>query len=269
MNQETPPSIHGVLVDLAGVLYAGDRAIAGSIEAVQRLREAGLAVRYLTNTTRKTRTALLKRLGKLGFDLNPQEVFTAPLAARQYIEQAALTPYLLIHPDLRREFADLAAISPAADDAVEAADAVLVGDAGNAFTSAALNQALNILLNGGRLVAMGDSRYFAQGERMALDMGPFVHALAYAADVEPVIVGKPAGAFFDQALAALDVPAEHAVMVGDDLHSDVGGAQDAGLRGILVRTGKYRPADEQSDAVRPDHIADDLAAAVHWILART
>lgn len=55
-------------------------------------------------------------------------------------------------------------------------------------------------------------------------------------------------------------------MIGDDLVNDVGGAQGCGMAGILVRTGKYRAEDEQSDAVKPDRIADNLSQAVVMLL---
>jgi phospholysine phosphohistidine inorganic pyrophosphate phosphatase len=57
-----------------------------------------------------------------------------------------------------------------------------------------------------------------------------------------------------------------AIMVGDDVVSDVGGAQSCGMRGILVRTGKFRPADESQPKVKPFHVADNLLEAVKHIL---
>lgn len=97
-------------------------------------------------------------------------------------------------------------------------------------------------------------------------MGPFVEALRYASGVEPTIIGKPSASFFQQALDDMRIDGSRAVMVGDDLENDVGGAQASGIRGILVRTGKYRPADERSETVKPDLTVDDVAEAVDEIL---
>ena len=100
-----------------------------------------------------------------------------------------------------------------------------------------------------------------------MDVGPFTTALEFALGREATIVGKPSGDFFASALKDLGISATDAVMVGDDVASDVGGAQAAGIRGVLVRTGKFRASDENHPTVKPDAIVDNLAAFVDKILA--
>ena len=73
------------------------------------------------------------------------------------------------------------------------------------------------------------------------------------------MVGKPAPAFFETVLATLDVPAERAAMVGDDVEADVSGALAAGLAGILVRTGKYRDETLRQSGVEPTATVDSIA----------
>jgi len=257
MSESTKP-VRGVLVDIAGVLYVGDKPLSGSVEGLKRLRETGLALRFVTNTTRRTRAELLARLIDQGFHIHREEVFSAPIAARQFIVSRKLRSYLLIHEGLKPEFADLPTEPP---------DAVLVGDAGDGFSYERMNEAFRVLLEGGVLVAMGDNRYFHDGDRFSLDMGPFVRALEYAAGTDAIVVGKPAPAFFETALGDIACSASETVMIGDDLASDVGGAQSVGIRGILVRTGKYRPEDERDETIHPAVVVDDFAAAVEWIAA--
>jgi ribonucleotide monophosphatase NagD (HAD superfamily) len=72
-------------------------------------------------------------------------------------------------------------------------------------------------------------------------------------------MGKPSPAFFDLALGELGVTADHAAMVGDDVEADVGGAIDAGLAGILVRTGKYRDDLVRDSGVEPTATVDSIA----------
>jgi len=72
-------------------------------------------------------------------------------------------------------------------------------------------------------------------------------------------VGKPAPAFFAAALGDLHAQPREAVMIGDDVEADVGGAIGAGLCGILVRTGKYRRDALESSGVTPTAIADSIA----------
>ena len=252
--------VKGVLLDLAGVLYDGQTAIAGSAAAVARLRAAGLPVRFVTNSTRAPRRALLERLTGLGFDVAPEEVFTPAKAACDLLSVSGQGVHLLIHPDLAEDFADL----PQQGEG----RAVVVGDAGDGFTYAAMNAAFRELLNGADLLALAANRTFrdADGD-LSIDVGAFVHALEYASGKSAQVLGKPEPAFFNAALGSMGVAPDQAVMIGDDAESDVAGSLRAGLgRAVLVQTGKYRPGDETRTKPAPSHVAADLSAAVEWLL---
>ena len=115
--------------------------------------------------------------------------------------------------------------------------------------------AIGQLMAGAALVALSRDRYFRQGDRLALDAGPFVAALEFAAGASAAVAGKPSPAFFEAAVRSLGLAADRSVaMVGDDLWSDVQGAQRAGLQGWLVRTGKFREDVLQGSGITPDRI---------------
>lgn len=250
-------TLQGVILDIGGVLHTGRGALPGAVAAVARLRAAGLAVRFATNTSRQPCRAILAELTALGFALDADELFTAPLAARRYLETAQLRPLLLIHPALHEDFAGLDSTTP---------NAVLVGDAGEHFTYPALNQAFRLLHNGAPLIATGVNRYFREVDGLSLDAGPFVRALEYATQAQAIVTGKPAATFFRQVVADLRLPAEQIVMIGDDAENDIAGAQATGLHGVLVQTGKYQPGDETR--CPGASCCTDLAAAVDSLLTQ-
>lgn len=251
--------IRGVLLDLSGVLYVGSETVPGAHEALQRLTESGLPVRYITNTTRKTSATILRQLAAMRFEVTPAELFTAPLAAKDYLRRHRLVPYLLIHPNLKPEFADL--------DQRATVNAVLVGDAGDGFTYAGMNEAFRLIREGAVLLALGTNRYFRDGDQFSLDAGPFVRALEYATEQQAVVIGKPAVDFYLSAVNSLGCRPEETIMVGDDVEADVVGAVHAGLQGLLVQTGKYNPGDEDK-LVAHAGCAANLAEAVEEILRR-
>jgi HAD superfamily hydrolase (TIGR01458 family) len=257
-NSGAAPAINGVLVDLAGVVYQGEALLPGSMQALARLKAHMPHVRFLTNTTRSTRRTLVGRLKRLGLAIEESEVFSAPQAARQLLQQRGLRPLLLVHPDLLPEFEEFSTADP---------NAVVLGDTGPALTYDGLNRAFRLLMNGAPLIVMGRNRYFREGNELSLDAGPFAAALEYAAGIHAEAVGKPDPEFFHLALTDLACPAGEAVMIGDDVRDDVCGAVNAGLRGILVRTGKYRAGDEKHLSLPQARVVDDLAAAVDQILA--
>lgn len=247
-----------VLIDLAGVLHVGDDAIPGAVDALARLRAANLPLRFLTNTTRTPRDRIAAKLQRMGFAIDAAEIQTAAHAAQHLVHARGLHPLYLVHPDLREE------VGPDAD----APDAVVMGDMGPFLDYGRLNAAFRLLMDGRPFIAMARNRYFMEADGLSLDMGAFVTGLEFSSGTKAEIVGKPAASFFHSALAELGVAPGDAVLIGDDLHDDVGAARTAGIPAVLVRTGKFRSGDDADPAVRPDLVADDFAATVAHLLAQ-
>ena len=242
-----------MLLDLDGVLYVEDEPIAGAVEAVAALRDRGLRLRFVTNTTSRPRGAILARLERLGIGVSEDEVITpARLAVDHCLAADRRRALLLMRDDVKGDLAGLEAVA-------DRADVVVVGDLGEGFDYAVLNRAFRELLDGAELVALQKNRYWRTPDGLSLDVGPFVAALEYATGRDAVVVGKPAPAFFATVLAGLRVGPGDAVMVGDDVESDVGGALRAGLAGVLVRTGKYRAEVVAASGVEPTATVDSIA----------
>jgi HAD superfamily hydrolase (TIGR01458 family) len=242
-----------VLLDLDGVLYVEDEPIPGAVDAVAALRAGGLRLRFVTNTTSRPRRAILSRLERLGMPVPDSELITpARLAVEHCLAAGRRRALLLMRDDVKPDLAGLEAVS-------EGADVVVVGDLGEGFDYQVLNHAFRELLDGAELLALQKNRYWRTPDGLSLDVGPFVAALEYASGRDAVVVGKPAPAFFATVLAGLGVPPEDAVMVGDDIESDVGGALRAGLAAILVRTGKYRADAVAGSGIEPTATVESIA----------
>lgn len=246
-------SLRALLLDLDGTVYVGDALVPGAAGAVAWLRARGLAFRFTTNTTRLPRRALAERLGRLGLQVAPEEILTAPVAAAAWLTEQGIRRVALYLP--AATFEEFAAF--AHDD--DHPEALVVGDLGAGWTYDALNRAFRWLLAGARLVAIQKNRYWRVGGELVLDAGPFVAALEYAANSSAVLVGKPAPAFFAAAVRSLGVPPAEVAVIGDDMETDVAGAHRAGCQGVLVRTGKYRPGDERRGERPPEAVIDSIA----------
>lgn len=250
--------IKALFIDLSGVLYIGNQAISGAVSAIEKARKANLQLRFVTNTSRKTRAQILTDLHNLGFELPADELFTAPVAAYSWLQKKKLRPYCLIHKNIKSEFADLEQSEP---------NAVIIGDAEQDFCYDKLNRAFQLCQQGAPLLGIGNNRFFKLNGQLLLDAGPFIKAIEFAASTQAIILGKPSPDFFLQALASTDLPAEQVLMIGDDIYGDVEGAINAGLNGCLVRTGKYQPGDENKISL-PHHTADSIVDAVDYALSR-
>lgn len=251
--------IRGVLIDLSGVVYSGDKPIAGSRAAIKRLREAGLPLRFVTNSTRKSKRLILDQLVTLGLQIEADEVFTPAAAACSILEEKQLVPHLLIHPALAEDFTRLPTCGQIA---------LVVGDAADGFTFAAMNEAFRVLDQGAAFYALAKNRTFLDADnRRSIDAGAFVSALEYASGVDATVLGKPSQSFFAAASATMQTDLSECVMIGDDAEADVSGALVAGVgKAILVRTGKYQSGDEDRHEPAPTVTVDDLAKAANWIL---
>ena len=227
--------IKGLFFDISGVLLDGSKLIKDADKALRLVEQAGIPYRLITNTSRQTRAMLVQQLKKAGISVSTEHVYTAPLAARDYVIAHNLRPYCLIHPDLEPEFSDLDQSKP---------NAVVIGDAAEGFNYETLNVAFRLCMHGAPLIAVGHNKYFKKTGEFYLDAGPFVEAIEYACDIEAVITGKPSKAFFDQVLTSINLDAQEVALIGDDIYGDIKGARDSGIKSRLVRTGKYRDGDE-------------------------
>jgi HAD superfamily hydrolase (TIGR01458 family) len=245
--------VEGLLLDLSGVIYVQDDAVPGAAEALRSLRANQLPIRLVTNTTMRPRRSILDRLERLGIEADPVELITPATLARRRCEEAGYRSVALIVLDELRE--DLEGLAQAGDSA----DAVIVGDLGDGWDYEVLNRAFRLLMDGAQLIALQKNRYWETSDGLSLDAGPFVASLEYATGREAEVMGKPSAAFFELALGELGVSAERAAMVGDDVEADVGGAMDAGLAGVLVRTGKFREDLVRESGVEPTAIIESIA----------
>lgn len=262
--------VKGVLIDITGVLYESGTTfpIPGSVDALKKLKESQIPYRFVTNETQTTVQGLVEKLSRLGYDglIEVKDILCpGPVTQEYLIDHGLRKPFLLIHPDLKPQFADC----PHLDLESEDKDCVVVGDAEADFSYGNVNKAFQSLMKmkDPKIVSMGYGRYYQDKGNLMIDLGAYTKALEFASGVSASVTGKPAKTFFESALKSIGVNEMDAVMIGDDIVSDVGAAQGLGLSGIQLRTGKFRKErDENHPQVKPDLIVDNFLAAVTAIL---
>ncbi len=251
-----------ILLDVDGVFHVSGEPIAGGAEAVRRLREAGHRLRFVTNNTTRARATLAEELRGIGIEVDDEELQTTPRAAAKVLagrRVLALTMHAIV--------GELEGVELVGEDA----EAVLVGGADETpetnlvFSYMNLARAFHELEAGAQLYSLHKNRWWQTKHGPLLDAGAFVAGLEYAADMDAIVLGKPSTAYFEAALGALDADASLTWMVGDDIESDIAGAQAHGMRTVLVRTGKFRPDAVEAGRVRPDGIISSIANLPDWL----
>lgn len=246
-------NIKGILFDLDGVMYTGDKLIPGSKEAIIYAKEAGIKTRFLTNTTRRSFGELLASLANFALPIERHELITSPRAADMYLRRRNLsTCFMIMKDSLREEFTAVKHnnIDP---------QAVVIGDIEKDWNYDILNRAFLHLMNGAELISLHKGRFWRDDEGLRIDLGAFTAALEFASGKEAVVTGKPSPDFFDIAANDMELSNDEVIMIGDDINSDIGGAQQCGIRGVLVKTGKYLPEVAKASSVDPFLTIESIA----------
>jgi phospholysine phosphohistidine inorganic pyrophosphate phosphatase len=256
--------MRGALIDLDGVIWENDQVVQGAPETIDWLNTQNIPYLFVTNTTSRPVRLIADKLHKLGIDAPPEKILTPPGAATAWLAANAAGPVVLLVPEATQE--DFAALQAVDLSAAGPVAAVVVGDIGEAWDYELLNNAFRRLMDEHppQLIALGMTRYWRAADGLRLDVAPFIKALEHAAGCEAIVLGKPSKAFFDIALEKIGCKAIDTVMVGDDLFGDVLGAQEAGMQGLLTRTGKFRPQDLET-GVMPDALLDSIADLPAWL----
>lgn len=260
MGEARRPDARVVCLDVDGTLTDGVRgpALPGAAEAIRAIRGAGVPVRLVTNTTSVPFPDLARHLAGLGLLDSDDALFTPHVVARRVLPARGHDAGLLVADPGQRE--DLAWFR-----ADPAGPAVLLATEAHGWTVEALQPAFRRLLEGAAFYTMTRNRYFRRGGDLVTDVGAVAALLAYAAAREPETLGKPSRAMFEAVARDAGSSVEAMAMVGDDAEFDASAAVALGMRGVLVRTGKYRAGDEARVAPPPTATLDSIHDVPRWL----
>ncbi|MBY9010559.1 MAG: HAD-IIA family hydrolase, partial [Candidatus Lokiarchaeota archaeon] len=237
--------------------------VPGAIETVELLREKGIKLLFFTNTDSKTPKNVYKSLIEYGFKVKVEEVFTPIIALKEFLsDKADAKLYLVTTEEVKEEFQEFYHIR-----GTEVPDYVIVGDFRDKWDVNRLNNAFRYVIKHKAILlgTQGNKYYLDVNGEPVIDTGSFVHMIANAANVKPMIFGKPSKEYFLQALKKLNIPSEDTIVVGDDIETDILGAQNANLRGILVKTGKGQFFNPSKESIIPYKVLDSFSSLTELI----
>ncbi len=262
-NENNFSQIKGLLVDIDGTLYFKGKAIPSAIETVSKLREAGLRLLFLTNTDSKSPKTVLKILKDYGFTISEDEIFTPIIALKEFLSKYTdKKSYFVTTVEVEKEFQGFSQINGS-----ELPNFVIIGDFHDNWDMNRLNEAFKYVLKGAKLLGMQGNRYYldSNGEPV-IDTGSFVQMIANAANVIPKIFGKPSKEYFLHALNKINLGIDDVIVIGDDPESDIQGALNAGIKGILVKTGKGQYFDSAKSEIEPFLVIDSFSSLLNLLL---
>jgi HAD superfamily hydrolase (TIGR01458 family) len=247
-------------LDIGGTLLSDVMGfvLPGATETVRALRDAGLMIRFVTNTTSLSPKAVAAHLRETGLLRDEVELYTPFMAAEHALTQHDAAAGLLIATeDQKRELAWF--------EEREGGPSVVLATEAHDWTIAQLQPAFRALLHGAKLYAFEVNRYFKQDGALITDLGPVVAFLEYAANTKAEVLGKPSRLLFETLAAEVGLPLEALVMVGDDAEFDASKCIELGMQGVLIRTGKYRDGDESRVTPAPTATLNGMADLAGWL----
>lgn len=258
MLPDSLKTVKGLLLDLNGVFYVANRTLPGAKEAIAALETSGFSYRYVTNNTTQSTDSMSQSLQAMGLLILPSQIITASHAAVLHLRQMNSPKiYPLVAPDTQKEFAEFTWSDTDAD-------VIVMGDIGDDWNYRLMNRAFRLVMKGAQMIALHRGKYWQWEAGLQLDIGAFVTGLEYATDQAAIVAGKPNPFFYQTALDTLGLSAAEVAMIGDDIEADVKGAQDVGIKGVLTRTGKYRPEQISKAHITPDEEIEGIGAISRW-----
>ncbi len=255
--------IKGILADIDGTLYFKGSPISGTIEAVEKLRKKGIKLLFFTNTDSKSPRTVFNTLNEYGFSIKEREIFTPIIALKEFLAECPDKKiYLVTTEEVKEEFQKFRHIKGS-----EVPDFVIIGDFHDNWDVNRLNVAFQYVIkyNAILLGTQGNKYYLDRNGEPVIDTGSFVWMVANAANVTPKIFGKPSKEYFVQALKRLDLSAKNTVVIGDDIESDIEGALNANIRGILVKTGKGQFYQPSKARIKPDLVIESFSSILEYL----
>jgi len=249
--------MRAILFDLDGVVYNAEEPVYGAAETIARLQAEKVPFLFVTNTSSRGRRRLVEKLDRFGIRTERDRILTPCSAAAEWLRnQDNGAAALFVKPEAYEEFEGLDLLP---EDAETGARYIVIGDLSETWDFKKLNRAFRLLHSDpeAALIALGFTRFWNASDGLRLDVAPFTAALECATGKKAHVIGKPSRSFYEAAAELLQLPAHEIVMVGDGIDTDVAGAQAAGMKGVLVRTGKFSPSDLEG-SISPDAVVDSI-----------
>lgn len=251
--------LRGLLIDLDGVLWVGDHALAGVAAFFSFLDAHQIRFVLVSNNATRRAEYPVVRLGEMGIVISSQQVLTSADAAPRWLRHSlpSVKKVFVIGERALRD-----ALHEAQFEMVEQdADAVIVG-LDRQLTYEKLKRATLEIRRGAKFIATNTDRTLPTEQGLTPGTGSLVAALVAATDVEPIIIGKPGRPMFDLALEMTGTAPQETAMLGDRLDTDIDGGAAAGLKTIMVLTGVSTRAEAEQNGVKPDLIVEDLPTLI-------
>ncbi|WP_048055931.1 HAD-IIA family hydrolase [Pyrococcus sp. ST04] len=261
----------GIIFDMDGVLYRGNKPIEGARELVELLKSSGVPFLFLTNNSTKTPRMYREKLERMGIDVSEERIVTSGLATRLYMEKHFPPGEIFVIggeglvEEMERLGWGVVGVDEARSGRWRDVKYVVVGlDPG--LTYEKLKYGTLAIRNGAKFIGTNPDTTFPGEEGIYPGAGSILAALKAATDVEPMIIGKPNEPMFE--IVKDKIGEEELWMVGDRLDTDIAFAKRFGMKAVMVLTGVHSLDDVEKIGIKPDLVLPSVKELIEYLKVR-
>jgi len=248
----------GVLCDMDGVIYHGNKLLPGAAEFVARLQEQGKKFVFLTNSPERTPHELSRKLERMGMEVSPDHFYTSAMATAAFLDSQApgCTAYVIGEAALSKALYDKGIYMNDVDP-----DYVVVGET-RTYSFEKLEKAIALVGKGARLVGANPDPIGVTETGIMPATCSLVAPIEIATGKKAYFVGKPNPLMLRHGLQMLGCHSGEAVMIGDRMDTDVIAGIESNLDTVLVLSGVTRQEDISRFPYRPRWVLDGVGALI-------
>lgn len=235
--------IRALILDLDGTIYRGDAEVPGAGAFVRAMRGLGVRCLFVTNRANRSAAVVAAHIRSYGVSCEDGDVLTTAETTAEYVGKSRC--YLIGETGIQEAFAKAGV--PLDDEHAEC----VVVSLDRTFDYAKLQRATRLIRAGARFILTNPDTWLRLDDGIMPGAGAIGAAVHSASGTVPTIIGKPETLLFEKALRMLGLSRDEVIAVGDNMDTDIPGAQRAGLRSILMLTGVSTRADAARAAVPP------------------
>jgi 4-nitrophenyl phosphatase len=241
--------IKGILFDLDGTVYLGEREVAGASEFINGLKSRGVRPMFVTNRSNRDESTVCKHLRGYGIECAEDDIISTAYATALHLKKGSY--YAIGEKNL---FDTLDRNGFIYDET--SPDYVIVSFDRD-FDYKKLSMAVRLIYSGSKFVATNPDCALKMYDTILPGTGAITAAVEAGAGVAPLIVGKPERVIFDIAIERMGIDRAEVIAVGDNLLTDIPAGAAAGIRTALILTGMSSRSDVAASAVEPTWIVED------------
>ncbi len=243
--------IKTVILDLDGTIYLGRSPINGANEKIEEFRDAGIRTLFLTNSGTKTRQSISRKLGRMGFRIEADDIYTGSYSLAQYAKENRIRSAYVIGEEGLCD--DLRA---AGVDVVDEDAEMVAASLDRKFSYEKLAKAQKMIFSGAKLIATNHDSTFPVENGLMPGAGSIVSAIESCTNVKAISLGKPNPYAFELMRREKGIEMESTAIIGDRVDTDIMFAKNCGIKSVLVLTGISKKEDAKN---LPDYIFESVS----------